>query len=489
MLSETYEGATKHNLTDFEEPLFDFDRDFVPVGESLDGPVSSFSFQNKETILDHAKSTGVIKSNFQDCGPFSNAQQKAIRQELITLRGISDVFGNIFSTPLNELDADQLSSRLYGERVTHEAVLVEASRKAYLEQGGGNEEFYKRMIQESQEALYPALDREIALDGLGLFHDRAIRILESGLPASGFVDGLMQRYEFLTEAHGRHLPALQPEAMHRIRSMLNEQYGPVFEQLKSEFGEINNDMILEVTQRFFDLSGLSERGWQVSDERQNRTGFVVIAQDRTFGVGKRSKEITWKNYESLIIHEDSHMRRAINAFEIGEKSLALGWLGYEASDEGLAMLKEKSWLGTASKNNVISRDHYRYILAAYATGVLDGRHHGIQDTYDFAVNISTLSLLSTKIKKGEKADINKVEIAARAQMGEHVYRLFRGMPAGVAMVKDVVYLDGYIKEVKAFNAAKDVEGKLNKSMRGKFNDFDDLQTAAMDKLYGQEPQN
>jgi hypothetical protein len=484
MSFRSFEGVRKEELKNFPQPLFDFERDFIGASEQMVGPIGSFTFKNKEKVLEHAEETGKVGSNFQDCGPFSDTQQRAIRREVAALRGVSDIFGDIFSAPLEDLKGEKLSFRLYGERAMNEAVLVEASRQVYLEKGGRNEDFNKRMIQESQEALYPRIDRELALESLGLLAGRAERILESGKPISGFVNGVLDRYPFVSEAHGREPEVLKPEVMKQVYGMLKQQYGQLFEILRSEFSEVGNDNIVEVTERWFEIIGFKDKGWTVRDARDSRKGFVIVPQDLAIDVGKRSKKAKWQAIEGLIIHESSHIAASMNAFEVGQKGLALGWIGYEPTNEGLAMLKEKSWSGEASNNDVITRDHYRYILAAFATGVLDGRKHGIQDCYDFGVNLSTLSRISTQIKKDKSTDLDETEHAARSQVGEHIYRLFRGMPDGIAMIKDIVYLDGYTKEVKAFNDTDDVEGRMARSMRGKFNDFDSVQVATVDELYG-----
>jgi hypothetical protein len=483
MNSKASEGAKRDSLKGFEEPLFDFERDFLPTAEQINGPVSSFIYQNKEKILKDATSTGIIASNFQDCGPFTDREQKAIRQELVALRGISNIFADTFSSSLEELNPEHLAFRFYGDRAIHEAVLVEASRRAYLEQGGRNENFNRSMIQKSQEAIYPSIDRELALDSLGLFHSRIMRILESDLPITGFAQGVLERHTFFNEAVNREPISLKPEVMDEIKSLLDARYKDLFRDLREEFKEISNDNLVEVTKRIFEILGHIDKGWKVIDARDTRTGFSVIPQDMVFEVGNRSKKINWDGFESLMIHEDSHIERGNNARDAGHKSLALGWLGYESSEEGLAMLKEKCWTGEASKNTSITRDHYRYILAAYATGALDGNKHGIQDTFVFAVNLNTISR-AAKIKKTNHIKLNTIEKAARAQMGEHIYRLFRGMPDGIALLKDVIYLDGYTKEVISFNKTDNVAGRLNKIMRGKHNDADKLQVATLDSIYG-----
>jgi hypothetical protein len=403
MNSRSSEGVRKQELEGFPEPLFDFERDFIGVSETMDGPISSFTFRRKEAALERAVETGRVETDFQDCGPFSDSQQKAIRREVSALRGI-----------------------------------------------------------------------------------RATRVLESGYKTSGFVNGVLDRYPFIQEAHGREPEVLNHEVMEQIKAMLEQQFGRLFETLRSEFSTVDNDNIVEVVERWFDVLGFKEQGWTVRDARDSRTGFVIVPQDAAIDVGRRTKNAKWPAFGGLIIHESSHIQATINAVKAGQKSLALGWLGYEATNEGLAMLKEKSWTGDASNNNVITRDHYRYILAAYATGALDRKKHGTQDCYDFAVNLSTLSRISTKIKKSQEVNLEEVEKLARKQMGEHIYRLFRGMPKGIAMIKDIVYLDGYTKEAKAFNATNDVEGLMEQKMRGKFNDSDQIQIAAVEELYGQQ---
>jgi hypothetical protein len=203
-------------------------------------------------------------------------------------------------------------------------------------------------------------------------------------------------------------------------------------------------------------------------------------------VGERIKQITWAPFEKLMVHEIGvHVTRAANAYSRGFNLAAAGWPGYEEGEEGLAIFCEKVWGRKAADAKTIDRDHYRYIIGTYASGVLDGSYHSPDESYALAVRLKTMNLLKQKIEKGRPIDMSQVEEKAREDTFEHVYRFYRGMPPGEVFIKDIVYHAGYVKMVKLFNnydrSAKYV---LDELLRGKYNPFIPLQVGVINGLYG-----
>lgn len=477
------------SIEGFPEPVFDFERDLTPTAERVDGPVGSFKAANKKILRVQALETGIIAGNFQDCSPFSDSQQKAIRQEVVVIKGISEIFSDTLSDTPGMLSPESQAMRFYAGRVVNEAVVVEAARRAFLSEQGqvsDSVEFCKQNIKRSAEVLYPPISRELALDCLGLFHER-IQGLKEEPAAQQLTEDFLRQYAFMDEAANRRPVALNEQVQAELQEYLKERFAQPFEQLQEEFEEISNDNLVDVTQRLLDLLGFTARGWKAVDAREDRVGFFVNPITKEIEVGERTKKITWGAFEQLMVHEVGvHASRSENALDAGQKALARGWLGYESPEEGLTTLFEKVWSGKASRSDVIDRDHYRYVIASFAAGALDGQLHDIQDTFDFSIKLNMISRLSSQAKKDEPIDLHEAEQKARAQMFEHVFRTFRGMPEGCVMTKDVVYFDGFCRMVKHFNNTSSATKDAAKFLRGKYNPFDPLHAKTVEALYGQQ---
>lgn len=435
-----------------------------PLLREVDGPVGSFKTQ--EQIKAAAKIQAVESGNlegvsFQACPPLDDLDQKKIRQESVRAWGI---WQNL-NPDIEVLTPEERGLQAYANRIIWQATLVEASRRAYLtEQGQSRDDlqFCMDNIKRSIEELYPNPDMQIAAKCLNLFIPK-IELLEKSdnKDLKVLANDFVSEYGFIKEIPADFQGALNPKKAAVLQEILKNKYSAIFEQLKNEFSEINNEVLPQVTSRFLELVGLevveedgSRAGWGIEETTQ-RTGFLVRPEDRVIECGKRSKEITWPAFERLMVHEAGvHATRTENGYRAGSELLALGIGDYEDAEEGVAILFEKIWAGTATKADLVDRDDYRYLVAAYAAGAIDGQFHDKDATFQFITKLNRLSLMANAFKNDAELDIEQMTREAREAMFEHVYRAFRGMPEGVVMTKDMLYKEGKIKLVRYINESK-----------------------------------
>ncbi|HET9850125.1 MAG TPA: hypothetical protein VFP35_00630 [Candidatus Saccharimonadales bacterium] len=452
------------------------------------GPVSSFKPENKAETKKIALETGHIYGDFQYCGPFSDSQAKTIRQELVTTRNLINIFGDKLVTPdIESLPPQDLALRLFADRVVNEAVLVEGARRAALAvrgEGSDDIDFCKQEMNYAMEQIYPAPQRELALSALGLFHTRLENLMNDD-KSRGLAEETLAKYPFLAEAGGRQPEVLKPQVQAEVKAYLDSRFAEPFAQVRQEIGEINNDNMTQAVKSLMRLLGFLDQGWAVQFVGDARVGFYVDPTGKKVEVGNRTKEITWPAFEKLMIHEVGvHVTRAANAYSSGHNLAAAGWVQYENAEEGLAIICEKAWDGKAAEAGVIDRDHYRYIIGAFASGALDGNYHGPDDSFNLATRLSTISGLSTKLKQNKEINLAEAESKARSAVFEHVFRFYRGMPDGLVMIKDIIYLDGANQLVKFLNQTdRPIAEVLDEFGRGKYNPFIPLQAKAMDGLY------
>jgi hypothetical protein len=511
-------------------PVFSYERDLYPVIDLAEenqavGPVDNFTAVNKMEIREQATETGRLEAiiatfaeytppdetlklsdaaheackraaiengmmigPFQHCAPFDNLDHRKLRQEILRVKGISTIFNEVLTDDTVNLEPENQAIRLYVDTVLNQAVLVEAARRDYLAitgQGKDDPEFCRRMIRESLDFLYPKPTNELASKCLSLFSPQ-IEKLESGdVEIQEYGRDLLKRYPFLAKSEAVMPEVLSETRQDEIKEYLATQYQPAFNQLRTEFTEINNEMLAQVAQRLFELLGYSDLGWKCEDVGDKRAGFKTDPANRILECGKRRKEITWPAFERLMIHEVGvHATRAVNPARAGIKTLENGLAGYEDAEEGLAILFEKVWAGTAAKQGAIDRDHYRYLIGCYAAGQLDGAYHGPQETFDFAVALSVSNRFARAADYEDGKVIKDVEKEARSAMFEHVFRLYRGMPDGCIMLKDLSYFAGTDPTTKLFNSSDDATSDIiNRYMRGKYNFLDPLQDEITNKLY------
>jgi hypothetical protein len=424
-----------------------------PLLREVDGPIDSFKVE--EAFKDSAKSraiqTGSLEGiSFQACPLLSNLDQKRIRQE--SLRGWR-IWQNLHESR-DEFTPEELAFADSAERVLWQATLVEASRRAYLaEQGVSNDnlDFCRSMVAQSIEELYPQPNMDITAQCINLFRPKFGVLEQSGRDdIKNIASDFLISYPFVQEIAEVEVEKFDPAKEAALKELLLEKYQPLFEQLRSEYPEINNQILPEVTTRFLELAGLAKTGWKI-EPTQERNGFYTRPQDKVVECGKRSKEITWPAFERLVVHEIGvHALRSERGYEVGNDLLAIGIGDYSDAEEGIAILFEKIWAGTATKD-IVDRDDYRYLVASYASGVMDGKFHGPNETFKFITELNIISLCANSAKKGEDIDLDEIIEKARKTMFEHVYRAFRGMPDGIVLTKDTVYKTGKIKLTRFIN--------------------------------------
>lgn len=435
-----------------------------PLLKEVSGPVDSFRMQ--EQIKADAKKQAVETGNlervsFQACPSLDNIDQKKIRQESVRAWGI----WQNFNSDIDVLTPQQRGLHAYASRIIWQATLVEASRRTRLiEQGESRDDlqFYRGMIAHSIDELYPKPDMIITAECLNLFIPKIESLIKSDdEKLKALAADFLSEYGFISEIPSHYPEMLDSQKAEALQEILKNKYVATFEKLKQEFSEINNQILSQVTSRFLELVGLAEVkedgslvGWGVK-ETTERNGFFTRPEDRVIECGKRTKEITWPVFERLIVHEVGvHATRAENGYRAGSELLALGIGDYEDAEEGVAILFEKIWAGTATKADLVDRDDYRYLVAAYAAGAIDGRPHDKNATFQFITKLNLLSLVANAHKKGIALDVEQTTIEAREAMFEHVYRAFRGMPEGIVMTKDMLYKEGKVKLVHYINESK-----------------------------------
>ena len=430
------------------------DTEVKPLLREVDGPIDSFKVEEefKEAVLSQAVEKGNLEGvSFQACPPLGNLEQKKVRQE--SLRAWR-IWQNL--NPSNRpYTPEEIALIGYASNVIWQATLVEASRRTFLAQKGQSSDdpvFCEAMVKRSIEELYPHPELEIAAESLSLFIPKVEVLAQSTDGRLQFLaEELLNKYPFIKEIPQRAPEVLDPRKEAALKEILKSKYQAAFNQLKEEFTEINNQILPQVCTRFLELAGLADTGW-VIEESKDRNGFYTRSKDRVIECGKRSKEITWPAFEKIFgVHEVGvHATRAERGYQAGSEPLALGLGNHQDAEEGVAILFEKTWGGTTSKP-MIDRGDYRYLTGAYASGVIDGRPHDKDETFQFITRLNQLSLLAAKCQKGEAADIEEVTRSTRLSMFEHVYRAFRGMPEGIVLTKDLLYKKGKVKLIRYIN--------------------------------------
>lgn len=196
-----------------------------------------------------------------------------------------------------------------------------------------------------------------------------------------------------------------------------------YRKMKRYFRKYFSDLtpsrsIGEAMQKVFKISKLAERGW-VLEEKDDSSHARTIFKSKTITYGKKYKARSNDKfvYNSIALHEIfGHAVR-----ETGAK------LDNSESSEGWAVLLEQ-----LNGPNFKTKRAYRYLAAALATGVYDGKELNFSDTFNIIWRLMSLS--------GRYTQKN-----AKRHAFDEVARVFRGgrpdLP-GAAFLKDTAYLKG-----------------------------------------------
>jgi len=458
--------------------------ELLPLVENLEGPVDTFTLEKaiKQDALAHAVATGELVGDFAACPPFDNLDQKKLRQEAKRGAEILRILQERDGQPLTTEDV--LVGRVAEFRV-QQAVVVEASKRSAIAHAAGDTktaDFCDELLRGGLDYLYNAPTPELAGATAHAFRPSLDVVLEStDALVQQTAQAFVERYPFMLEASGE-LPRLSPEIHDAILKHLQETFGQAFSKLREEFGEISNDKIVAVTKRLLEKVGLAHideqgvrTGWDAKSV-DDRAGFLADSRDEVVKCGTRSSEITWEGYEKLAVHEvGDHAWRTRNSRKLGSALLEQDLPGAVDFEESLGMLFEEVWSG---ETEGIGRGDYRYLIASYATGALDGVGHDKNETYQFITGLKLMHLMATRVRQAKPVDLDALVTSARRLMFEHTYRGFRGMPEGVVMIKDTGYEASKVNIINYANSHRDdPEAVVSQLLIAKINTLDPEQLA------------
>jgi hypothetical protein len=476
-------------------------QELQPVLQEVDGhgPVDAFSLEGerkrayKQQAVDTASLEGVL---FTDCPAFDNLEYKAARQDAKTMAEISNILREARAEAAEDLTVEDEIVAQYIDYEVWMAVLVEGSRRATFAargEGADSVESCAAMINRAQEELYVQPSPELAHSVLGLFGNRLASISTADAPneVQEFAREFNGTYSFMQDIEPAVESRLDPAKRAEIRQVFVDRFQPAFDLLHSEFGDITDDMIPDVTNRLLEHLGYRtaddpNSGWAAKYVGKAVAGFRVQPAQKDIECGDRSKPITWEIYEQLILHEVGvHVERAVNGETLGVNPMLVhGMAGTIDFEEGLGLLIEKIWTG---KEEGLERDHYRYLIGTYASGAIDGKKHSVDQTFKFAVQLKTVEKLATQIAKGEHIDVAAAQKSACSLIFEHVYRAFRGMPEGLTMNKNLAYYAKKVEVIEYFNNSElSATGALKYLLQAKFNPNDPKQVEYIDSLAGKK---
>jgi len=431
--------------------------ELMPILRAVEGPIDTFKIapQMKQHLLDRVLETGSLEGvSFQDCPAFDDLKLKKIRQQAKVALEIQKIFSEDNAESI--LDTATIN---YANSVVWRASVVEAANKLRDPRNDNERVIAKKVLKQGLERLYPKINKEYASRALGVVFNNTTE-LEKTDDNREIYRLLIDEYPFLPD-YSKFMPSVLNEQKEtEIRNALIEKYSIPFKNLKEMFKELSNSNLVEATNEFLRQIGLQKAndsqtiksGWVcLSDSR--RDGFQVQPNKKIILCGKRKKEITWGSFEELMLHEVGvHVDRAQNGHDSGFQPLEIGLDGYNTVEEGLGILYEQVWRGKASQPAKISRDHYRYILAAYATGEYDGTTHNKNETFRFIYSLIIANTLATSTKEGVNQKVNSVKLNAMTEAFEHVFRAYRGMPEGYILTGDAAYFCGKEKLIEMINA-------------------------------------
>jgi len=422
-----------------------YKKEVEPALGILNGPVSTFELTKAtmEQVKDRAIETGEIDQGvFSEIPLFDEISERQARQKSKTAKELLGILTESGTYPTKPGDGAALL-RAEGELAA--ASIVEGARmlKVAPNEPDRHKAIYSNEIDRGQEVLYGQLDKELAASCVAVVRTG---IEPTNVRAVEFANQYLEQYPWVEDLEGE-LPRIKEEKLKAFSEFLHEKYAPTFYLLRSEFGEISNDNLVQVANRYLELRGFTDKGW-TCEPNPRRTGFFVNAGKNVLESGNRSVQITWARFEELMMHEvEIHMAstqnpRDIEAGALGSSSLP----GIADVQEGTGMVAEILWKGV-QKTEVPGRDVFRYMAVAYADGIYNGKKHTEQETYDFITSTMTLQGLKT----GKDTDVSREMQKARQSSFDHVYRIYRGMPPGHILRRNAGYLMGKTKIIDVIN--------------------------------------
>jgi len=421
--------------------------ELVPLVERMEGPVDSFTMEVaiKAAAREHAIATGDLIGDFTQCPAFGVLEQKTIRQDAVRARSVLSILRSRDEQEGSGIDAEEaaLSGEIADFKVW-QGVVVEASRRSSIAHANGDQRdmaFCDGLLQEGLHALYEAPTEEVAQAAASEFRPLLDTVLDADSPVMQEARDFVETYPFMLTASDEAMQ-LNPTVATAISEFLVNTFGRSFQELREEFEELNADNVVMVVQRLLELTGFRYQtpggewaGWD-SRSVDDRNGFYTNSRQETIDCGKFTTIPSWEGFERLMVHElGVHAWRTRNGRRLGDGLLETDLPGAVDFEEALGVMFEAAWSGKEG----VGREQYRYLIASYATGALDGQTHDKNETYKFITKLKTMELAAKRIEKGQSVDVEQLEGKARGLMFEHTFRAFRGMPAGMVMIKDTGY--------------------------------------------------
>ncbi len=160
---------------------------------------------------------------------------------------------------------------------------------------------------------------------------------------------------------------------------------------------------------------------------RNKSQVILIPKKARYSADK---------IHQLYAHEVGvHVRRYENGFKSPLQLLAIGLAGYQAAEEGLAIMSSQL---VAGEFRFSGRD--KYFALGVATGLFDGKSRDFQETFAF--------LEPYYIDRFSRHNRDDVDIVATEYVWRLCVRIFRGgNPAlpGLCFLKDKLYLEGNLR--------------------------------------------
>ena len=298
----------------------------------------------------------------------------------------------------------------------HTAAMIEAARQYFMESSKGTltpqrADWLKEQLNKAQDELYPQLDTKIA--------DYALAMTKGETVANRL---------------------LSTEAREQWSEYLHKKLDPVFATVyeQSADGAINGMQLRDMTELFAQSTGLpigeGNDAWSIVYD-ESVSSFSVNPASKTVRVGLRHVALTQLQFEKLMIHEIMiHAWRAENGSRTGYPAFQSGLPGYVESEEGTGILMESLWAREDPEQ--LSRDHFRYAVVSYASGVYDDTLHTEQETFEFAKQL-----------------MDDAQVKDEDELARHVMRVYRGMPEGCRMRSNATYLAGKIGMMRHLETA------------------------------------
>jgi hypothetical protein len=302
----------------------------------------------KKLYLEQAIAEGSLSGQvFSDCNSFSTIEHKHNRCELKRAQEILKMLWEVSKHAGKDDIGSKISLALAQDSVTM-AALIEACAKLRNETGATAElkDFYLGCLDEAQAELYTPPKKEVANRILAMLRVKVENLEENALThnARETISAFKSDYPFSFIDRGAE-PFCSPMSDERVSEFsaeMHRRYDITFKQLKEEYGDLTNDLIPEVTNRYLELRGIRTQnfengeisGWNCQyDERVG--GFKNQPKLSTLLCGKFAVSISWQRFEELMMHEvEGHVIRAYNPKSRGHEALAYGLPRNEDAEEG-----------------------------------------------------------------------------------------------------------------------------------------------------------